>query len=130
MDKKNLPSKKIEILYADLKNKYIIMQKKFKLVIVAFKKSRIAFKRLLKNYVILKKKYLVLRKHSNKKVMELIDRINKKEYQLMFDENRKIVNVSDSFLEEIEMNREEFAQSFYIDVLFEKYLPMPDHKSQ
>jgi len=109
--------------FEELKKNYLILQKKFNFVAVAFKKSRIAFKRLLRNYLILKKKYLFLQKHSSKKVTELLDQINEEKYQIIFDHNRKLINVSQKFLDEIEMEKNEFAQSFYIDILFEKYLP-------
>ena len=109
--------------FEELKKNYLILQKKFNFVAVAFKKSRIAFKRLLRNYLILKKKYLFLQKHSSKKVTELLDQINEEKYQIIFDHNRKLINVSQKFLDEIEMEKNEFGQSFYVDILFEKYLP-------
>ncbi|HOV12926.1 MAG TPA: HD domain-containing protein [Spirochaetota bacterium] len=113
----------IEKLYQDLKGKYIILYKKFNYVILAFKKSRLAFRRLLKNYIIVKKKYIYLQKNSNQKVMNLIDKINEEKYQIIFDHNKRLISVSENFLNEIEMDKKEFASSFYIDILFEKYLP-------
>ena len=117
----------IEKLYEELKNKYQIIFKKFNYVITAFKKSRLAFRRLLKNYIIIKKKYVYLQKNSNEKVMHLIDKMNEEKYQIIFDHNRKLINITQSFLEEIEMDKNEFASSFYVDILFEKYLPKTVH---
>ncbi|HPO48979.1 MAG TPA: hypothetical protein PLO89_01510, partial [Spirochaetota bacterium] len=110
-----------------MKNKYLILSKKFNYVILAFKKSRIAFKRLLKSYVTLKKRYIYLQKNSDNKVTRLIDKMNEEKYQIIFDHNRNLINITKSFLDDIEMEKNEFASSFYVDILFEKYLPKTFH---
>ena len=109
-----------------LKSKYLSLNKKTNMLSLGFKKSRSAFKRLLRDYVILKKKYLIMRKYSTKKVNELIEKINRENYQIVLDHNRKLLKISQEFLSEIEMDNAEFAQSFYIDILFEKFLPQID----
>jgi HD-GYP domain-containing protein (c-di-GMP phosphodiesterase class II) len=116
--------------FKNLKDNYSLMKKELKLITTAFKKNRLLFKRLLRNYIEVKKKYIFLRKHSTAKVTELIDEINKEKYQIIFDSNRHLLSISQSLLSEIEMNKSEFAQSFYIDILFEKYLPQPDYKKK
>jgi HD-GYP domain-containing protein (c-di-GMP phosphodiesterase class II) len=110
-------------LYSKLKLNYIQIVKKIAYFKELFKKSRLAFKRLLRNYLLLKKNYLFLRKHSTKKVRELIDTITQERYQIVFDQDKKILQMSKTFLDSIEMTEDEFGHSFYIDILFEKYLP-------
>ncbi|MCK4796222.1 MAG: HD domain-containing protein [Spirochaetes bacterium] len=118
---KNIPEP--QDLLLKLKKNYIILVRKFNFLKIAFKKSRLSFKRLLRNYLLLKRNYLFLGKHSTKKVRELIDEINQEKYQIIFNHNKQILKISKTFLEAIEMSVEEFAQSFYVDILFEKYLP-------
>jgi HD-GYP domain-containing protein (c-di-GMP phosphodiesterase class II) len=113
-----------------LKSNYAMLQNQLKMVTTAFKKNRLLFKRLLKKYIEIKKKYIFLRKHSTEKVIALIDEINKEKYQIIFDDKRRLLKISKSFLEEIEMTREEFNQSFYIDILFEKYLSPQNEKNK
>lgn len=128
MDNKDTTIVPINI-FNQLKSKYKSLQRSFAIVGNALKKSRIAFKRLLRDYVILKKRYIILRKYSTKKVNELIEKMNIENFELIFDHNRRLMKISDKFLEEIEMEKLEFAQSFYIDILFEKYLPNPTKES-
>lgn len=124
MDNKNKSIVPLNI-FNQLKSKYKVLQRNFTIVGTALKKSRIAFKRLLRDYIILKKRYIILKKYSTKKVNELIEKINIENFELIFDHNRRLLQVSDKFLEEIEMDKTEFAQSFYVDILFEKFLPQP-----
>lgn len=113
-------------LYQELRGKYIRLVEQTNQAIRALNHNRVAFRRLLNNYYRLKRNYLILRKYSTKKVMALIDHINNDKYQLIFDEYRRVLKISDDFLTEIEMDRPEFAKSIYVDILFEKFLPPPD----
>ncbi|HOJ64551.1 MAG TPA: HD domain-containing phosphohydrolase [Spirochaetota bacterium] len=115
-------------IFNELKSRYKSLHRNFTIVGSALKKSRIAFKRLLRDYIILKKRYIILKKYSTKKVNELIEKINIENFELIFDHNRRLLKVSEKFLEEIEMDQNEFAQSFYVDILFEKFLPQPVKK--
>lgn len=110
-------------LFKKLRNNYTNLTKKYDYLKVSFRKSRLAFKRLLRNYLVLKQKYIFLRKHSSTRVKQLLDTINEERYQIVFDNKRQIHKISKAFLDFIEMTREEFASSFYISVLFDKYLP-------
>jgi HD-GYP domain-containing protein (c-di-GMP phosphodiesterase class II) len=105
------------------------LREKFARIRLAYARARDVAKRLAKANAKLKRKYFLLKKHSTRRVAELVDRINRERYQLVFDEDRKLVSVSDAFLAEIGMERDEFARSFYVDVLFERFLPPPDRKA-
>jgi HD-GYP domain-containing protein (c-di-GMP phosphodiesterase class II) len=111
---------------ADFEKNYQAALKKFLISRKILQKNRLAFKRLLRNYLILKKKYLLLRKYSASKVTQLIENMNKQKYSLIFDHNQNLLKISDDFLTDIEMSRKEFAASFYIDILFNRFLPQPD----
>ena len=110
-------------IFNELKSKYIALNKKTNFFSSAFKKSRLAFKRLLRDYLILKKRYLILQKYSSKKVNQLLEKINQENYEIIFTHTKQILRISEKFLSEIEMEQLEFAQSFYVDILFEKFLP-------
>lgn len=118
---------KATLLYADLKAKYLHLRARFQKMLLVYRKNRESLARLSRSYTVLKRKYLFLQKHSTKQVRELLDRLNQEKYELVFDENRALVSVSESFLKEIGMSKEAFARSFYVDQLFERYLPQSDH---
>jgi HD-GYP domain-containing protein (c-di-GMP phosphodiesterase class II) len=113
-------------LYSELRKKYSRLVERYNVLLGFALKNRNAFRRLLSSYYLLKKNYLILRRYSTRKVTALIDHINNEKYQMVFDEYRKLYKISDEFLSEIEMERDEFIKSVYIDILFEKYLPQPD----
>jgi HD-GYP domain-containing protein (c-di-GMP phosphodiesterase class II) len=113
-------------LYRELRGKYVKLVEHANTAVRALNRNRIAFRRLLNSYYRLKRNYLIMRKYSTKKVMALIDHINNEKYQVVFDEYRRLLKVSDAFLSEVEMDRAEFAKSIYVDILFERYLPAPD----
>lgn len=117
-------------LYSELKKKYLHLVGRYNHLVASATRNKNAFKRLLGNYYQLRKNYLILRKYATKQVTALIDHINNEKYQMVFDEYRLLLKVPGEFLDEIEMDRDEFMQSFYIDVLFEKFLPQPDRSKQ
>lgn len=119
-------AQRLEALYAELKKKYIHTVARYNQLVGSAVKNRNAFKRLLGNYYHIKKKYVILRRYANKKVTELIDHINNDKYQMVIDEYRHLLKIPENFLHEIDMDREEFAKSVYLDILFEKFLPGPD----
>lgn len=126
---KKIPPGSLPKLYETLKKKYTILAKKFKIIKTGFTKSRLMFRRLLRNYILIKKRYNFLLKHSNQKVRELTEKINEDRYQIILTSNKVVLNMSNKLLEQIEMSKDEFSQSFYIDILFEKYLPVLDKES-
>jgi len=98
-------------------------------LLAAYRQSRRSVIRLARANAELKRRYFLLKKHSSLQVTALLDRIERERYQLVFDEDRRLLSVSDSFLSTIGMDREEFARSFYVDQLFDKYLPQPDRSA-
>ncbi len=119
-----------QLLISDLKSKYVKLHAKLKAVVLAYRKARVSLRRLSRNNAIIKRKYLFLQKHASQRVRELMETINRQQYQLVFDEERSILSISENFLEELGMDREEFSRSFYVDILFEKFLPQPDRSKQ
>ncbi len=106
------------------------INKKYTIALSALKKNKVAFKRLLMNYVLLKKKYNFLIKNSTNQVKRVIEKLNLEKFDLFIDHNKRILKISDDFLKEIEMTKEEFESSFYVDILFEKYLPIINEKNR
>ncbi|HBD92787.1 MAG: hypothetical protein A2015_08710 [Spirochaetes bacterium GWF1_31_7] len=102
---------------------------KYNYLLKLFKKNRIILGRVMKRYVTLKRNYINLRALSNKTVKDLSNKIIEDKYQIVFNSKKHIVNVSQEFLDEIEMTKEELSQSFYIDTLFSNFFPTLD-KSQ
>lgn len=111
---------------SEYRNKYVALVSRFNLLVNSTIRNRNAFKRLLVNYHRVKKNYMILRRYSTKKVTALIDHINNEKYQMAFDEYRRLLKIPGEFLDEIEMTRDEFARSIYIDILFDNFLPQPD----
>jgi len=111
---------------SDYRKKYATLVSRYNLLVNSTIRNRNAFKRLLVNYHRVKKNYMILRRYSTKKVTALLDHINNEKYRMAFDEYRHLLKIPGEFLDEIEMTREEFAQSIYIDILFENFLPQPD----
>lgn len=122
-------AQRIDQLYGELRKKYTQLVGKYNLLVVSTTKNSNTFKRLLSSYYQLKKTYIILRKYSTKKVTELIDHINSEKYRMAFDEYRQLLKIPNDFLHAIEMTEDEFANSVYIDILFEKFLPQPDRSS-
>lgn len=118
---------KLSTLYEDLRKRYRLLQMRLQKALLAYRKNRGALKRLSRSYALLKRNYLILRQHATKRVMELVETINKEKYELVFDENRKLLSLSQNLLADLGMGQDDFSRSFYVDILFEKYLPPPDY---
>jgi HD-GYP domain-containing protein (c-di-GMP phosphodiesterase class II) len=52
--------------------------------------------------------------------------MEEEKYQIIIDQNKKILKISRQFLDNIDMTEKEFLDSIYIDALFEKFLPAPN----
>lgn len=104
-------------------DKYKRILLKYNYLLKLYKTNKIASVKMSRKYLNLKKRYVFLRRYSNKKVMNLIEKIVGETYQVIFDSNRNLIKISDNFLKEIDMTKSEFADSFTIDILFDKYLP-------
>lgn len=99
---------------------------KYNYLIKLFKTNKIILNRVLRKYIQLNRKYLRLRKETQKTVKELNEKIAENCYQIIFDTKKRIINISADFLKDIEMSKDEFNQSFYIDTLFNNFFPAID----
>lgn len=106
------------------------VNEKYNYLLKIFKKNRIILSRVMRQYAVLKRNYIKLRRTSTRTVKELSEKIVENKYQIVFSTRRKILNISNDFLSEIEMTKEEFSQSFYIDTLFDNYFPRPDRNKK
>lgn len=105
------------------RNKYIMLAHKYNRVVRRLKKNRIVYKRLLRNYSILKQRLTRTKRQADRDKRQFIKKSITEKYRLILDHRHRILYCADSFLEEIEMSLEELASSFYLDILFQKYLP-------
>lgn len=103
--------------------KYIALVNKYNRVVGLLKKNHSIFKRLARNYAVLKQRLTITVRHADREKREILRKTMTEKYPLILDHRRRIVFVADWFLEEIEMTRDELASSFYLDLLFGKYLP-------
>lgn len=108
---------------AALRSRYKSAVAKYNRLTKLYKQLRFSLNRIYKNYSIARQNFHILYKYSNSKVKQLVSRIKREKYSLIINHKRKIHTISPEFLKEIAMSRAEFEQSFYLDILFEKYLP-------
>ena len=80
-------------------------------------------RRLYNNYVKLKHYHNRSLKRAASHAKTMLQKTLKEKYPLILDHRHRIVHADKDFLREIEMTQMELASSFYIDLLFEKYLP-------
>lgn len=99
------------------------LQDKYNYLLNLFKKDRAVLARLMRKYSALRKDYLRLKRYNGKAVKDMMEKLVEDKYQMIFNQKRKIISISKEFLEEIEMTLEEFQQSFYVDLLFDKFFP-------
>lgn len=116
----------IKNLYLKLKANYISLLRKLKDINLKIDKSDLAFKKLLNKYIALKKRYIILHSNSSQDVKALLEKIDQEKYKIIIDQDKKILEISSQFLDNIEMTLEEFIKSIYFDLLFDRYLPQPD----
>lgn len=100
--------------------------KKYNRLVKTYSASKRGFKRLFKKYLIIKRNAAIMRRYANKKILSIFEKYKGDTYEIVFDRKRNLVKISADFLKEIEMEQLEFAQSFYIDVLFNNFLPALD----
>lgn len=103
--------------------KYVSLVHKYNRLVHTTQKNNSVFKRLYRNYTILKQRLMATMRHADREKRELLRKSMTEKYPLILDHRRRIVSVSDEFLDDIEMTRDELASSFYIDTLFERFLP-------
>ncbi|MFA6505231.1 MAG: HD domain-containing phosphohydrolase [Treponemataceae bacterium] len=114
------PPKKAQDNY---RAKYVSLVNKYNRLVHVVKKNSTIFKRLYKNYTVVKQRLLQTLRHADREKKELLRKSMTEKYPLILDHRRRIVFASAEFLEEIEMTQDELAASFYIDTLFERFLP-------
>jgi HD-GYP domain-containing protein (c-di-GMP phosphodiesterase class II) len=127
MPEKKAARSKAQIFSVELRAKYLHLRARFQKMLFVYRKNRESLQRLSRSYTVLKRKYLFLKRHSSARSRELMDKLNEEKYELVFDENRNLVSASQSFLKEIGMDKDSFSRSFYVDRLFERFLPQSDH---
>lgn len=126
MDRREQQIRRLQKENAALRSKYTRVIKRYNRLAAGYKKLKFSIDRLFKNYIIARKNFLILYKYSSSKVIQLIDRIKRDKYTLIINHNKRVLSISPEFLKEIAMGKTEFEQSFYVDILFEKYLPLID----
>jgi HD-GYP domain-containing protein (c-di-GMP phosphodiesterase class II) len=120
----------IKDLYFKLKANYISLLNRLREINVRIDKSDQAFKKLLKKYIALKKRYITLHSNSSHEAKAQLEKLEQTKYNIVIDQDKKILEISNQFLENIEMTEDEFAKSFYFELLFERYLPSADKESE
>jgi len=105
-----------EILYKKLLLKY-------QHTLAYAKRSKRLNRRLYNNYLKLKQYHNKTLKKAENQARNLLQQTIKEKYPLILDHRHRIIHVDKNLLDTIEMTQIEFASSFYIDLLFEKYLP-------
>jgi HD-GYP domain-containing protein (c-di-GMP phosphodiesterase class II) len=124
------PASQNQRLYDLLRKKYIDLVQNYNRLVERYSRSINLVKRIHRNYLKLWRSHQMLRKLSTKAVQNLVDQIGKEKFGLVIDENHKVLRVTSRFLEEIEMSADAFQGSFYLDILFERYLPPPPRGKQ
>jgi len=107
----------------NFKARYVALVHKYNRAVSIIKKNGIIYKRLARSYGALKQRFLVRLKKADIEKREMLRKSMTEKYPLIVDHRRRVVYASPAFLDEIEMTKEEFESSFYIDTMFEKYLP-------
>lgn len=123
MNKKDQQIKRLLEENTALRRRYKGAVAKYNRLAKVYKQLRFSFNRIFKNYTIVRQNFYILHKYSNSKVKQLVNRIKREKYSLIINHERKILTISPEFLKEVAMRKTEFEQSFYLDILFEKYLP-------
>lgn len=106
----------------NFRNKWNALLGRYNKALYLLKKNRLKFTRLLRNYNKLKYLYLKSKKHVNRAKADLIERALAEKYQLVLDHRRRIRQMDSYLLSAIEMTKDEFAASFYMDILFRNFL--------
>jgi len=104
--------------------RYKQLLNKYKKVLAYAKKAKNINVRLYNNYIKLKYYHNKTLKQAVLKTKTLLEYTIKEKYPLILDHKRRLIYISSQLLKAIEMTKEEFIASFYIDLLFDKYLPL------
>ena len=115
--------------YLALHKEYLRLRQKHLLLGRQYANTRKLFKQLVGNYNAIRKRYMIIQKHAGEAVRRYFEQAVKDHYELILGGDRRVVFVSESFLVKIEMDKTEFEDSFYIDVLFDRYLPCAPDKA-
>lgn len=96
---------------------------KYRQALAYAKKAKKLNRRLYNNYIKLKHYHNKVLKKAENQTRVILQQTIKDKYPLILDHRRRIIHIDKNLLETLEMTQLEFASSFYIDLLFEKYLP-------
>ena len=112
------------VLFMNKSQQYKQLLKKYKKVRAFAQRAKILNHRLYTNYLKLKYYHNSTLKKAAHQTKMLIENSIKEKYPLILNHKRQVVYISSHLLKAMEMTRPDFASSFYIDLLFDKYLPM------
>jgi HD-GYP domain-containing protein (c-di-GMP phosphodiesterase class II) len=115
--------------YLALHKEYLRLRQKHIQLTRQYTVSRKLFRQLLGNYNVIRKRYMIIQKHAGEAVKRYFDQVAKDHYELILGSDRRVLFVSETFLARVEMEKTEFEDSFYIDVLFDRYLPHAPDKA-
>lgn len=107
-----------------LQTRYKSLLQKYKRVLTYAKKAQIVNHRLYTNNLKLKQYYNRILKRTADDTKRLLENRIKEKYPLILDHQKRVLHIANALLQDMEMTRDEFSSSFYIDLLFEKYLPI------
>ncbi|NLJ10759.1 MAG: HD domain-containing protein [Treponema sp.] len=107
-----------------LRTRYQQLLQKCKRVLAYAKKAQIVNHRLYTNNLKLRQYYNRILKRTADDTKRLIENRIKEKYPLILDHQKRVLHIANALLQDMEMTRDEFSSSFYIDLLFEKYLPI------
>ncbi len=103
--------------------KYVSLVHKYNRAVAIIKKNTTLFKRLHRNYLVLQQRFTLRLRKADREKRAIIAQSMTDKYALILDHRRRVVYAAEPFLTGIEMTREAFESSFYIDTMFEKFLP-------
>ena len=115
--------------YLALHKEYLRLRQKHVVLARQYATSRKLFRQLLGNYNAIRTRYMIIQKHAGEAVKRYFEQAAKDYYELILGGDRRVLFVSQTFLTKIEMEKTEFEDSFYIDVLFDRYLPRTPDKA-
>ncbi|MBU0935851.1 MAG: HD domain-containing protein [Spirochaetes bacterium] len=108
---------------AEFAQKWKVLLAKYTKALYLLKQSRLKINRLVRNYTKLKFLYLNSKKSAHLRSSLLLEQSLSEKYQLIIDHQRHIRHVDPQLLAAMEMDRQQLTASFYIDVLFQHFLP-------
>ncbi|MCA1948965.1 MAG: HD domain-containing protein [Treponema sp.] len=104
-------------------SQYNLLLAKYKKVAAYAQKAGRVNRRLYNNYLKLQHYHNSIIKKTANQAKSILEITIKEKYPLIVDHRKRVIHVSPKLLKAIEMTKDEFISSIYIDLLFEKFLP-------